>query len=109
MVFGWIYIVAIFDVAGVDGRAATKLRLTPLQGASLVSTGLLFLSGLGCYVVGGQKRPAETASHVVVYNMSVWWYACLVFVGRLVVVARRAPVAPASLKPADALGALDLP
>ena len=109
LVFGWIYLVAIFDVADVDGRAATKLRLTPLQGASLVSTGLLFLSGLGCYVVGGQKRPAETASFVVVYNMSVWWYACLGFVGRLVVVARRKPVAPASVKPVDALGALDLP
>jgi len=109
LVFGWIYLVAIFDVADVDGRAATKLRLTPLQGASLVSTGLLFLSGLGCYVVGGQKRPAETASFVVVYNMSVWWYACLVFVGRLVVVARRKPVAPASVKPVDALGSLDVP
>ena len=109
LVFGWVFLVAIFDVAAVDGRAATMLRLSPLQGASLVSTGLLFLSGLGCYVVGGQKRPAETASYVVVYNMSVWWYACLVFVGRLVVVARRTPVAPASLKPVDALGALDLP
>ena len=109
LVFGWVFLIAIFDVAGVDGRAATKLRLTPLQGASLVSTGLLFLSGLGCYVVGGQKRAAETASNVVVYNMSVWWYACLVFVGRLVVVARRAPVASTSVKPVDALGSLDLP
>ena len=109
LVFGWVFLIAIFDVAAVDGRAATMLRLSPLQGASLVSTGLLFLSGLGCYVVGGQNRPAETASYVVVYNMSVWWYACLVFVGRLVVVARRKPVAPASVKPVDALGALDLP
>ena len=109
LVFGWVFLIAIFDVASVDGRAATKLRLSPLQAAALVSTGLLFLSGLGCYVVGGQKRPAETVVRLVVYNMSVWWYACLVFVGRLVVVARRVPVAAASLKPVEALGSLDLP
>ena len=96
-------------MAGVDGRAATKLRLTPLQGASLVSTGLLFLSGLGCYVVAGQKSAAETASNLVVYTMALWWYACVGFVGRLLVVARRAPVASASVKPVDALGSLDLP
>ena len=109
LVFGWVFLIAIFDVAAVDGRAATMLRLSPLQGASLVSTGLLFLSGLGCYVVGGQKRAAETASNLLVYTMLFFWCVCKVFVGRLVVVARRAPVAAASVKPIDGLGSLDLP
>ena len=109
LVFGWVFLIAIFDVAAVDGRAATKLQLTPLQAAALVSTGLLFLSGLGCYVVGGQKRAAETASNLLVYTMLFFWCVCKVFVGRLVVVARRAPVAAASVKPVDALGSLDLP
>ena len=109
LVFGWVFLIAIFDVASVDGRAATKLRLSPLQAAALVSTGLLFLSGLGCYVVGGQKRAAETASNLLVYTMLFFWCVCKVFVGRLVVVARRAPVAPTSVKPVDALGSLDVP
>jgi hypothetical protein len=109
LTFGWVFLIAIFDVAGVDGRAATKLRLSPLQAAALVSTGLLFLSGLGCYVVGGQKRAAETASNLLVYTMLLFWCVCKVFVGRLVAVARRAPVASTSVKPADALGSLDVP
>ena len=51
LVFGWVYLIAIFDVCAVDGRAATKLRLSPLEAAALVSTGLFFLSGLACYCV----------------------------------------------------------
>ena len=51
LVFGWVFLIAIFDVCAVDSRAATKLRLTPLQAAALVSTGLYFLSGLACYCV----------------------------------------------------------
>ena len=67
------------------------------------------ISTQACYVVCGQKKPDDFIAIVVVYTMTLFWLLCLVFVGRLVVVARRAPVAPASLKPADALGALDLP
>ena len=51
LTFGWVYLIAIFDVCAVDGRAATKLRLSPLEAAALVSTGLFFLSGLACYCV----------------------------------------------------------
>ena len=51
LTFGWVYLIAIFDVCAVDGRAATKLRLSPLEAAALVSTGLFFLSGLACYSV----------------------------------------------------------
>ena len=51
LTFGWVYLIAIFDVCAVDGRAATKLRLSPLEAAALVSTGLFFLSGLACCCV----------------------------------------------------------
>ena len=109
LVFGWVFLIAIFDVCAVDSRAATKLRLTCLQAAALVSTGLLMLSGLACYVVIGQKSPPRRPAFIVIYTMAFCWFACLVFVGRLVVVARRAPVTSTSVKPVDALGALDLP
>ena len=56
LVFGWVYLIAIFDVCAVDGRAATKLRLSPLEAAALVSTGLFFLSGLACYCVEMSRR-----------------------------------------------------
>ena len=109
LVFGWVFLIAIFDVCAVNSRAATKLRLTCLQAAALVSTGLLMLSGLACYVVIGQKSPPRRPAFIVIYTMAFCWFACLVFVGRLVVVARRAPIASTSVKPVDALGALDLP
>ena len=109
LTFGWVYLIAIFDVCAVNSRAATKLRLTCLQAAALVSTGLLMLSGLACYVVIGQKSPPRRPAFIVIYTMAFCWFACLVFVGRLVVVARRAPVASTSVKPVDALGSLDLP
>lgn len=107
--FGWVYLIAIFDACAVDSRAATKLRLTCLQTAALVSTGLFFLCGMTCYVLGAQRQPNEDIALAVVYGMTLGWFACKVFVGRLVVVARRAPVTSTSVKPVDALGALDLP
>jgi len=109
IVFGWVFLIAIFDVCAVEARAATKLRLSPLQAAALVSTGLFFLCGLACYVLGAQKKPNDEIAFAVIYGMTLWWFACKVFVGRLLVVARRAPVAAASVKPVDALGSLDLP
>ena len=114
LVFGWFYLVAIFDVAGVDGRAATKLRLTCLQTAALISTGLHILSGLAGYVLAGQKSPNPRASFLVLYAMMLTYYVSLLFVGRLVWKARygfgaASTAAAASVKPVDALGALDLP
>ena len=62
-----------------------------------------------CYVLGAQKTPNDDIAFVAIYTMTLWWFACKVFVGRLVVVASRAPVAAASVKPVDALGSLDVP
>ena len=114
LVFGWFYLVAIFDVAGVDGRAATKLRLTCLQTAALISTGLHILSGLAGYVLAGQKSPNPRASFLVLYAMMLTYYVSLLFVGRLVWKARygsgaASPATATSVKPVDALGSLDLP
>ena len=67
------------------------------------------ISTQACYVVCGQKKPDDFIAIVVVYTMTFFWYVCKLFVGRLLVVARRAPVAAASVKPVDALGSLDLP
>ena len=67
------------------------------------------ISTQACYVVSGQKKHNDDVATLVVYTMTFFWYVCKAFVGRLVVVARRKPVAPASVKPVDALGSLDLP
>merc|ERR1719482_359878 len=91
LVFGWFYLVAIFDVAGVDGRAATKLRLTCLQTAALISTGLHILSGLAGYILAGQKSPNPRASFLVLYAMMFTYYLSLAFVFRLVWIARYHP------------------
>jgi hypothetical protein len=67
------------------------------------------ISTQACYVVSGQKKHNDDVATLVVYTMTFFWYVCKAFVGRLLVVARRAPVASASVKPVDALGSLDLP
>ena len=67
------------------------------------------ISTQACYVVCGQKKPDDFIAIVVVYTMLFFWCVCKVFVGRLVVVARRKPIASTSVKPVDALGSLDLP
>ena len=111
----WFYLVAIFDVASVESRAAAKLRLTCLQTSALVSTGLHILSGLAGYILAGQKSPNPRASFAVLYAMMFTYYLSLAFVFRLVWIARYHPgrgaskSSVASVKPVDALGALDLP
>jgi len=67
------------------------------------------ISTQACYVVSGQKKHNDDIAQLAVYTMTFFWYVCKAFVGRLLVVARRAPVASASVKPVDALGSLDLP
>jgi hypothetical protein len=107
---GWFYLVAIFDVASVNGRAAAKLRLTCLQTSALISTGLHILSGLAGYILAGQKSPNPRASFAVLYAMVFTYYLALGFVFRLVWKARYGAASPAAaVKPVDALGALDLP
>ena len=109
---GWFYLVAIFDVASVNGRAAAKLRLTCLQTSALISTGLHILVGLAGYILAGQKSPSSDASFAVLYAMVFTYYLALGFVFRLVWKARygaASPAAAASVKPVDALGSLDLP
>jgi len=109
----WFYLVAIFDVASVNGRAAAKLRLTCLQTSALISTGLHILSGLAGYILAGQKSPNSRASFAVLYAMMFTYYLSLAFVFRLVWIARyhhgRDDSPAARVKPIDALGALDLP
>ena len=114
LVFGWFYLVAIFDASSVESRAAAKLRLTCLQTAALISTGLHILSGLAGYLLASQKRPSYQASFAVLYAMMFTYYLSLGFVFRLVWKARygssaASPAAAASVKPVDALGSLDLP
>ena len=115
LVFGWFYLVAIFDVAGLSSRAAAKLRTTCLQTAALISTGLHILSGLAGYILATSKNPSRRAAMLVIYAMMLTYYISLAFVFRLVWKARyygsgaAAPAAAASVKPVDALGALDLP
>ena len=111
----WFYLVAIFDVCAVESRAAAKLRLTCLQTAALISTGLHILSGLAGYILAGQKSPSSDASFAVLYAMMFTYYLSLGFVFRLVWIARYHPgrgaseSSVASVKPVDALGSLDLP
>ena len=110
----WFYLVAIFDVCAVESRAAAKLRLTCLQTAALISTGLHILSGLAGYILAGQKSPSSDASFAVLYAMVFTYYLALGFVFRLVWKAcygsgAASPATAASVKPVDALGSLDLP
>ena len=69
------------------------------------------ISTQACYVISGQKKHNDDVAILVVYTMTFFWYVCKLFVGRLVVVARRGHDVPpaASVKPVDALGSLDLP
>lgn len=112
---GWFYLVAIFDVARLSTRAAAKLRTNCLQTAALISTGLHILSGWAGYLLASQKSPSSRAAFLVLYAMVFTYYLALGFVFRLVWKARyygsgaTSPATAASVKPADALGALDLP
>ena len=114
LVFSWFYLVAIFDVAGVRSRAAAKLRLTCLQTAALISTGLHILSGWAGYLLASQKSPSSRAAFAVLYLMVLTYYISLPFVFRLVWIARyhgrgTSESSVASVKPVDALGSLDIP
>ena len=114
LVFAWFYLVAIFDVAGLSSRAAAKLRTTCLQTAALISTGLHILSGLAGYVLASSKNPSRKAAMLTIYAMMLTYYVSLGFVFRLVWKAcygsgTASPAATASVKPVDAMGALDLP
>ena len=112
LVFGWFYLVAIFDVAGVETRTAAKLRLTCLQTAALISTGLHILSGLAGYVLASSKNPSRRAAMLTIYAMMLTYYVSLGFVFRLVWKAcygSGTASSAAAVKPVDALGALDLP
>ena len=82
--------------------AAVWKSTSELDSRNLIST-------QACYVISGQKKHNDDIAILVVYTMTFFWYVCKLFVGRLLVVARRAPVESASVKPVDALGSLDLP
>ena len=110
----YIYMTAIFDACGVDASAAAKLRLAPMQAAAVACCGAVTLSGLAGYVVAEQRRPSKQAATVVVFTMLPCNYLSMVFVGRLVWVARRkAPDSAASVQPVkgelEAGGVFDVP
>ena len=112
LVFGWFYLVAIFDASSVESRAAAKLRLTCLQTAALISTGLHILSGLAGYVLASSKNPSRKAAMLTIYAMMLTYYVSLGFVFRLVWKAcygSGAASPAAAVKPIDGLGSLDLP
>ena len=106
----WIFMVVIYDVCSVDGRAAVKLRLSPLQAMALATSGLYALSGLAAYLIANQRRPSKRAAKAAGYLMMVSGLVSMMVVGRLVAVARRGHDVPpaASVKPVDALGSLDV-
>ena len=101
----WIFMVVIYDVCSVDGRAAVKLRLSPLQAMALATSGLYALSGLAAYLIANQRRPSKRAANGAGYLMMVSG-----LVSRLAAVARRGQDIPpaSSVKPVDALGSLDV-
>ena len=106
----WIFMVVIYDVCSVDGRAAVKLRLSPLQAMALATSGLYALSGLAAYLIANQRRPSKRAAKAAGYLMMVSGLVSMMVVGRLVAVARRGHDIPpaASVKPVGALGSLDV-
>ena len=112
----YIYMTAIFDACGVDASAAAKLRLAPMQAAAVACCGAVTLSGLAGYVVAEQRRPSKQAATVVVFTMLPCNYLSMVFVGRLVWVARRkapddsaASVQPVKDESLEAGGVFDVP
>ena len=54
----WMFLIGVFDACAVDGHAAAKLRVSPLQAAALASCGALTLSGLAGYCVEKQTSGA---------------------------------------------------
>ena len=108
----WMFLIAVFDACAVDGHAAAKLQVTPLQAAAIASCGALTLSGLAGFVLAEQRHPSKRAASLVMYVMFISTYLCILFVGRLVCVARRtasdAPSA-ASVQPSGRLDVLDIP
>ena len=106
----WIFMVVIYDVCSVDGRAAVKLRLSPLQAMALATSGLYALSGRAAYLIANQRRPSKRAAKAAGYLMMVSGLVSMMVVGRLVAVARRGHDIPpaASVKPVGALGSLDV-
>ena len=110
--FTWKYLIAVFDVAAVSSREAAKLRLSCLQATALALIGAFILAGLAGYVLSSQKEPPKRTSFAVGFTMMATGFSAIFPVGRLVWVARYhhgRDDSPASVKPIDGLGSLDLP
>ena len=108
----WIFLIGVFDACGVDHHAAAKLRLSVLQAAALASCGALTLSALASYVLSEQRDPSKRASRHLLYVMFIAVYLCMLFVGRLLCVARKTisgPGASTSVKPTGGLDVFDIP
>ena len=108
----WMFLIAVFDACAVDGHAAAKLRVSPLQAAAIASCGALTLSGLAGFVLAEQRHPSKRAANLVMYVMFISTYLCIFFVGRLVCSARKTTSgasSAASVKPAGGLDVFDIP
>ena len=106
----WMYTIVIFDICRVDGRAAAKLRTSPLQTAALASCGIFLLFGLAGYILAGQRKPSPQAARALFYLLVNSGFITMAFIGRLAALARRGlDKSPASsVKPVDVLGSLDV-
>ena len=108
----WMFLIAVFDACAVDGHAAAKLRVSPLQAAAIASCGALTLSALGGFVLSEQRNPSKKAARLVMYVMFIAVYLCMLFVGRLLCGARKT-ISGASPsvkpKPAGGLDVFDIP
>ena len=106
----WMYTIVIFDICRVDGRAAAKLRTSPLQTAALASCGIFLLFGLAGYILAGQRKPSPKAARALFYLLVNSGFITMAFIGRLAALARRGLDKPpaSSVKPVDALGSLDV-
>ena len=90
LIMAWLFSTAIFDVSEVDPRLAlTKLRLGLVEGAALVCTGILVLSGFNLYFLSEQsrikRRTLNIVSNIFIFSI-IGGFFCT---ARVVWVARR--------------------
>ena len=90
LIFAWLFSVAILEVAGLDVyAAATRLELTPIEGAALLFTGIFVLAGFASYVLSEQNDPPRKMVVVVFDTFASSMFVAYLCTARIVWVARR--------------------
>ena len=90
LIFAWLFSVAILEVAGLDVyAAATRLELTPIEGAALLFTGIFVLAGFAAYVLSEQNDPPRKMVVVVFDTFAASMFLAYLCTARIVWVARR--------------------